>query len=76
MSNVDIAKAIDGIAIIVGAVGSFQEANATLYKYMQTLIKYMQTLINEQRNPSDEEWNALINSIEANQARINELAAQ
>jgi len=29
MSNVDIAKAIDGIAIIVGAVGSFQEANAT-----------------------------------------------
>jgi hypothetical protein len=69
MSNVDIAKAIDGIAIIVGAVGSWQEANAALYKYMQTLI-------NEQRNPSDEEWNALINSIEANQARINELAAQ
>lgn len=69
MSNVDIAKAIDGIAIIVGAVGSFQEANAALYKYMQTLIE-------EQRNPSPEEWNALINSIEANQARINELAAQ
>jgi len=69
MSNIDIAKAVDGIAIILNAWGSWQQANAALTKYMTTFII-------EQRNPSDEEWNALINSIEANQARINELAAQ
>jgi hypothetical protein len=69
MNNVDIAKAIDGIAIIISAWGSFEAANASLNKYLSTLI-------NEQRNPSDKEWNALIKSIEANQARINELAAQ
>jgi hypothetical protein len=69
MNKIDYAKAVDGIALILNAWGSWERANASL-------VQYQTILIAEQRNPSDEEWNALINSIEANQARINELAAQ
>lgn len=68
MSNVDIAKAVDGLATIIGIWGSFEAANAALNKYLTTLIV-------EQRNPTPEEWDALINRIEENQEQINRLAS-
>lgn len=68
MSNVDIAKAVDGLATIIAAWGSFQAANAALNKYLNTLI-------NEQRDPNNEEWDALIARIEQNQEQINQLAS-